>query len=186
VGFVPVYLSSMHRATSQANSGCSLQFSPTTSAVAFPKSRNIANRRSNGDWLDTLYLSDDLEVHAFPYATKPNARLTNSIWFRIELHNFCIARLKKMRPTFLAKVQYLLTLKQLMNATNAESSFSILSRAGYDSTSLIPTLPAGLRRPCSGKQRVYFDIYLGYFFLIAPQPTQPTSNSPPAPHKPGQ
>jgi hypothetical protein len=85
----------MHRATSQANSGCSLQFSPTTSAVAFPKSRNIANRRSNGDWLDTLYLSDDLEVHAFPYATKPNARLTNSIWFRIELHNFCVARLKK-------------------------------------------------------------------------------------------
>ena len=30
----------------------------------------------HGDRLDTLDLSDDLEVHAFPYATKPNARLT--------------------------------------------------------------------------------------------------------------
>jgi hypothetical protein len=66
----------MHGATSQANSGCSLQFSLTTGAVAFTKSHNIANRCSNGDWLDTLDLSDDLEVHAFPYATKPNARLT--------------------------------------------------------------------------------------------------------------
>ena len=66
----------MHRATSQANSGCSLQFSPTTSPVAFSKPRNIANRCSNSDGLDTLDLSDELEVHLFSYATKPGRRRT--------------------------------------------------------------------------------------------------------------
>src|SRR6266542_595372 len=66
----------MHRATSSANSGHPFQFSPTTSAVAFPKPRNIANGCPGSNSLDTLDLSDDLEVHLFPNATKLITRLT--------------------------------------------------------------------------------------------------------------
>ncbi len=72
MGFVPVYLSSMHGATSQANSYCSLQFSPTTSAVAFPKPSNIANRCTDGNSLDILDRSDDLEVHCVSICHKTN------------------------------------------------------------------------------------------------------------------
>ena len=61
----------MGRATSQAHSAGSFQFSPTTSAVTFPKPRDIANRSPGGNKLDILNLSDNLEIHSF-------------IWHKIE------------------------------------------------------------------------------------------------------
>jgi hypothetical protein len=71
-----VYLSSMHCATSEADSGSSFQFSPTTRPIAPPKPRDVPNRSPNGDRLDILDVSDNLELHPFPYATKSIPGLT--------------------------------------------------------------------------------------------------------------
>src|SRR5215471_10569950 len=88
VSFIPVYLSSTDRATSQPHSGGSFQFSPTTSAVAFPKPRDIANRSADSDRLDILDLSDNLEVHSFPYGIKSTIRLTP--WVRGAVRRFLL------------------------------------------------------------------------------------------------
>ena len=76
VGFIPMYLSSMHGAHFSGEQLLFPSVFVNDQCRSVPKPSNIANRCSNGDWLDTLELSDDLEVHEFPYATKPNARLT--------------------------------------------------------------------------------------------------------------
>src|SRR5262249_34164299 len=58
--------------------------------------------------------------------TGDSLRATNSMWFCIELHNFCIARLKKNGPNILCDNTTPYDAHATTKATKVESSFSIL------------------------------------------------------------
>src|SRR5215468_822085 len=90
----------MHCATSEADSGSSFQFSPTTWPIAPPKPRDVPNRSSNGDRLDILDVSDNLEVHPFPYATKSIPGLT------LRLRSGRASSRERVRRSWLSRSQH--------------------------------------------------------------------------------
>jgi hypothetical protein len=63
MGFIPMYLSSMHRAIREADPGEPFQFSPTARAIVPAESSQAPDRSPSGNGLNVSNRTDKFEIH---------------------------------------------------------------------------------------------------------------------------